>query len=38
MECEDLKLFDEGQEDGDWMEADWMLEYVTREVETLEKG
>jgi hypothetical protein len=30
--------FDEGQEDGDWMEADWMLEYVKREAETLVKG
>jgi hypothetical protein len=29
--------FDE-QEDGDWMEADWMSEYVKREVETLVKG
>jgi hypothetical protein len=26
--------FDEGQEDGDWMEADWMLEYAKREAET----
>jgi polyphosphate kinase len=32
-------LFDEGLEDEDWMEvADWMLEYVKREVETLVKG
>jgi len=30
----DLTSFDE-QEDGDWMEADWMLEYVKREEETL---
>jgi len=34
----DLMLIDEGEVDGDWMEADWMLEYGKREVETLEKG
>jgi hypothetical protein len=28
-------LFGEGQKNGDWMEADWMLEY---EVETSVKG
>ena len=33
----DLMLFDE-QEDEYWMETDWMMEYVKREAETLEKG
>jgi hypothetical protein len=31
-------LFDEGREDVDSMEADLMLVYVKREVETLVKG
>lgn len=35
MVCADPMLFDEGQED---VEADWMLEYVKKEVETLVKG
>lgn len=29
MVCTGL-LFDERQEDGGWLEADWMLEYVKR--------
>ena len=38
MACVDPMSFDEGQEDGYWLEAGWMLEYVKREVETLAKG
>jgi hypothetical protein len=34
----DLMSFDERGEDGDWMEADWMLEYVKKEVETSVRG